>query len=379
VKFLIVSHVKHKRHNGRYYAYGPYVREMNLWFKYVDEVIVVAPLEEAEPDAIDLPYEQERIDFRPVPAFNLIGLSNKLRTLAKLPGIVKAIDGGMRDADHIHLRCPGNMGLLGCLVQARFPDKPKTAKYAGNWDPDAQGQPASYRLQRRLLASERFSKRMRVLVYGEWKDQSRNVVPFFTATYSESEIDRDEEETLIERRKEAREIGLLFVGALSAGKRPMLAVQTAHRLLRKGHRVRLDLYGEGSERAALERYISAHGLEDAVILHGNRDAETVKAAYKRAHFLLFASRSEGWPKVVAEAMFWGCLPVTSAVSCVPYMVGEGARGTLVDPSVEAMSEAVERYVNDPALCAQSRREAMRWSRQFTLERFEEEVGRLMHG
>jgi glycosyltransferase involved in cell wall biosynthesis len=218
---------------------------------------------------------------------------------------------------------------------------------------------------------------MRVLVYGEWKNQSRNVVPFFTATYSESEIDPSEDEALNERRKSTPEFGLLFVGALSAGKRPMLAVQTAHRLLQKGFRVRLDIYGEGNERLALERYIAEHDLGDTVRLHGNQDAETVKEAYKRAHFLLFASRSEGWPKVVAEAMFWGCLPVTTAVSCVPYMVGEGMRGALVSPQVDAMAEAVEKYINDPQLCMAHRKEAMHWSRQFTLESFQKAIGRLL--
>ena len=39
----------------------------------------------------------------------------------------------MKWADHIHLRCPGNIGLLGCIVQIAFPKKVKTVKYAGNW------------------------------------------------------------------------------------------------------------------------------------------------------------------------------------------------------------------------------------------------------
>ena len=41
----------------------------------------------------------------------------------------------MQDADHIHLRCPGNIGLLGCFSSNFISKKIKTAKYAGNWDP----------------------------------------------------------------------------------------------------------------------------------------------------------------------------------------------------------------------------------------------------
>jgi hypothetical protein len=31
-------------------------------------------------------------------------------------------------------------------------------------------------------------------------------------------------------------------------------------------------------------------------------------------------------KAIAEGMFWGCIPVGTAVSCVPFMLDEGKRG-----------------------------------------------------
>jgi len=92
----------------------------------------------------------------------------------------------MYQADHIHLRCPGNIGLLGCVVQILFPFKLKTAKYAGNWDPKAK-QPWSYRFQKWLLSNSFLTRNMKVLVYGEWEGSSKNIHPFFTATYWESE------------------------------------------------------------------------------------------------------------------------------------------------------------------------------------------------
>jgi len=53
----------------------------------------------------------------------------------------------MKSANHIHLRCPGNIGLLACLIQILFPNTPKTSKYAGNWDPNAK-QPFTYKIQK---------------------------------------------------------------------------------------------------------------------------------------------------------------------------------------------------------------------------------------
>ena len=383
--FLIVTHVRHRRHNGKVYAYGPYVREMNLWFKHIDTALIVAPIEDGEPDPIDLPYEAEALHFLPVSPFNLTTPGEMAKTVFKLPVITMQIIRGMKKADHIHLRCPGNMGLLGSMVQIAFPKKPKTAKYAGNWDPNSP-QPWSYRLQKRILSNTFLTRNMKVLVYGEWPNQSKNIVPFFTATYAESEVssfkfqDRASNfqlETSNFQLPTSNSINLIFVGALSPGKQPLLSIQAAERLHKEGYEIHLDLFGEGVERPKLESYIKEKRLEDFVVLHGNQDADTVKHYYQNAHFLIFVSKSEGWPKVVAEAMFWGCLPITSDVSCVNYMIGEGSRGSIAKPNVDDIVNKIKSYLGDPETIEKQSQNAMRWSRQFTLEKFEEAVGDLL--
>ena len=44
MKFAIITQVPHVFQKGNYFAYAPYVREMNIWSKYVDEFIIVAPI-----------------------------------------------------------------------------------------------------------------------------------------------------------------------------------------------------------------------------------------------------------------------------------------------------------------------------------------------
>jgi glycosyltransferase involved in cell wall biosynthesis len=284
----------------------------------------------------------------------------------------------MKQADHIHLRCPGNIGLLGCFVQLLFPDKPKTAKYAGNWDPKAT-QPRSYRLQKWLLSNTFLTKNMKVLVYGEWPNQTKNIVPFFTASYSEKEINNNHchAEPNPERRRSGVEANFIYVGALTKGKQPLLSVAVVQKLKEKGHLVQLNIYGEGPERLALEQYITANDLSNTVILHGNCEREIIKKAYQTSHFLLFISQSEGWPKAVAEAMFWGCLPITSKVSCIPHMLANGKRGALVNANADEIVAVVEDYLQHPEKYVAQSKKAMEWSRQFTMEKFEEGIGKVM--
>lgn len=403
MNFTIISHVVHGQKENGYCGYGPYIREMNLWLKYVDKVTVVAPLQPVTLDPIYLSYEHNNLRFIPVKAFSFTSIKNIVKALFQLPGILRMLYLTMKSADHIHLRCPGNIGLLGCLVQILFPNTPKTAKYAGNWDPNAK-QPFSYRLQKWILSNTFLTRNMQVLVYGEWKGSSKNIKPFFTASYAESdkmnvplrevlrqahdesekaEVRREKGEGKTNHRKaqvgsEAQnDIRFLFVGTLSEGKRPLYAVYLVEQLLRLGYSVRLDLYGEGKERAAVEDYIQNKGLQDCITLHGNQPAETVQKAYQESHFLLLPSKSEGWPKVVAEAMFWGCVPAASAVSCVPTMLDKGNRGVVLTMTIEDDIQQLERYILNEEQYHSTAEKAMIWSRKYTLDYFEAEIKGLL--
>jgi len=371
MRFLIISHVKHALNDGQIYGYGPYVKEMNLWLKYVDEARIVAPMSIETPDPIDLAYLHEKIRCDKVPAFNLIGTGSKIITLVLLPYIFIRIVWAMMWADHIHLRCPGNMGLLGAVAQVFFPWKRKTVKYAGNWDPNSP-QPLTYRIQKWIISNPILSRKMQVLVYGKWPEQSKNIVEFFTASYYENE----KEDTV--PRSLDKEIRLIFVGALSSGKRPMIAVQALHELIKKGLKARLDFMGEGAERKAIQSYIDKNRLSEFVTLHGNQNAGFVKDKFKSAHFLILMSKSEGWPKVVAEAMFWGSVPITSNVSCVNYMIGEGSRGSLVEADALCVADAIEYYKENAFVYEKASLEAMQWSREFTLDSFEGAIKDLLN-
>ena len=368
--FCIITHVNHHQDQQHYFAYAPYVREMNIWFKYVDDVIIVAPLEQLEKTAIDSAYTGAAIQFKVVPSFNLTGWKSLLRAVFLLPKLFSTVYKAMQAADHIHLRCPGNMGLIGCIVQVFFPKKKKTAKYAGNWDLKAK-QPWSYRLQKWILNNTFLTKNMQVLVYGEWEGSSKNIKPFFTATYSELEKEAVSPRNLNEGFR------FIFVGLLTEGKRPLYAVQLVDGLLKLGVNASLHLYGEGVQRSLLESYIATHHLEKYIQLEGNQPKEVVGEAYKKSHFLVLASKSEGWPKAVAEAMFWGCLPVATAVSCVKNMLDSGNRGILLSMDLEKDIQAILWHINHSEAYQEKSDKALSWSQDYTIEKFESEIKKLL--
>ncbi len=370
MNFLIISSVTHIKGNNQFFGYAPYIREMNMWAKHVSKISVVAPISNRQISVIDIPYEHQNIEFIAVQPLSLLGISEIFKTIFHLPRIVYLMIKTMKNADHIHLRCPGNMGLLACFVQIFYPNKPKSAKYAGNWDFSAK-KPFTYKLQQWILNNKFLTRNMQVLVYGDWQNASKNIIPFFTATYSEKDA-----EIIV---KEDVNLGIKFVcaGMLVKGKNPLYAIQIIEKLYNDGNNVSLELYGDGIERQRLQDYINDNNLSDYIFLQGNQNAEILKNAYKNSHFVLLPSVSEGWPKALAEGMFWGCVPIALPVSCVPAMMDFGSRGLLLDFNLEHDVTLISKLFNDKNRLSQMSKDAKIWSQQYTIEKFENAIKNIL--
>jgi glycosyltransferase involved in cell wall biosynthesis len=368
--FCIITHVPHVEKNGQFYAYSPYVNEMNIWLQFADKVIIVAPKSDFELNSIHASYQHATIQFVAIEKFHTLSFAALLNSIIAIPINCWRIFKAMQQANHIHLRCPGNIGLLGSCVQIAFPKKKKTAKYAGNWNPQAK-QPLSYRFQKWLLNNTFLTKNMQVLVYGKWSNQSKNIKPFFTATYNESD------KIAIEARKLTEPLKFIFVGTLAIGKQPLYAIQLVQLLHQKGFNVKLAIYGEGVEKEVLQSYINDTNANEFVHLEGNITKQIMQLKYQESHFLLLPSKSEGWPKVVAEAMFWGCLPVVTPVSCVPFILDYGKRGVLLNENVEENVMQIQNLCQNQQVYNEKVTAAIQWSRQFTTDVFESEIKKMM--
>ncbi|WP_341220829.1 glycosyltransferase [Polaribacter atrinae] len=371
MKFSIITHAIHKKKEDQIFSYEPYVREMNLWLKNVTETKIVSPIIKEEISAIETNYIGNKIELIGIPEFNILSVKEIINAVFKIPIILIRIYKAMQWADHIHLRCPGNIGMLGALVQVLFPSKPKTVKYAGNWDPNDTNQPLSYRFQKRLLSNTFFTKNCKVLVYGEWGNQTKNIVPFFTASYREKEIIQLPVKTFKEK------IRFIYVGAFTKGKQPIISVKTVEELFKKGYQVELSMFGDGTEFSEVETYVKKNKLTDIVLLKGNQPKEKVKLAFQESQFLIFISKSEGWPKVVAEAMFWSCLPISTKVSCIPYMLDNGNRGSIVSNNIEEITKTIKEYLDNFEKYTEHIEKAKNWSQKYTLDAFEKEISKLI--
>jgi glycosyltransferase involved in cell wall biosynthesis len=113
----------------------------------------------------------------------------------------------------------------------------------------------------------------------------------------------------------------------------------------------LAIWGEGPERQSIEAQVEALGLAARVKLHGLSAAPASWTAGASAFVL--SSRYEGFPNALGEAMAAG-LPV-AAFNCAfgpGEMIRNEVDGLLVpDEDVDALADALDRLMADPALRA----------------------------
>jgi glycosyltransferase involved in cell wall biosynthesis len=150
---------------------------------------------------------------------------------------------------------------------------------------------------------------------------------------------------------------ILIVGRLSREKDHLTLVDAVSRL-RPRFPVHLVIVGEGPERARIEERVRASGLENRVTLTGHRNP--AEPFYGIADLAVLASRSEGSPNALLEAMAAGVPVVATAVGGVPEIAADRENALLVRPGETAgMAEALGRLLADPslgeALAARARR------------------------
>lgn len=145
-----------------------------------------------------------------------------------------------------------------------------------------------------------------------------------------------------------RPVELVSVGRLATPK-DFSTLITALGLLPRGE-ARLVVLGDGPLRPALEREIDECGLREHVDLVG--EVRDVTPHLRSADVFVLASRSEGMPMSVLEAMAAGLPVVASDVGGVHEVVDDGTTGFLVPPGdAPVLAERLGRLVRDGALRA----------------------------
>jgi len=156
-----------------------------------------------------------------------------------------------------------------------------------------------------------------------------------------------------------------FVGRLVSQKAPHVLLHAFAEVARELPHARLVMVGDGPLRADLEKLAVELGLGAMVLWLGERDAREVLGALD---VFALASRKEGLPYVVLEAMAVGLPVVATASSGVESLIEQGVNGSIVaTDDAAAFARALLEIGRDDA-CRRAMGEAsLRLVQNFSIE------------
>ena len=164
-----------------------------------------------------------------------------------------------------------------------------------------------------------------------------------------------------------------YVGILRRGKGLSTLLEALELLSGNGRAVRFAIVGNGPIAAEIAAQVRSGPLAATTLVapYNGRMEPYLRAI----DALVLASRAEGLPLAILEAMSLGVPPLASAVGGVPEVVRDGENGLLVPPAdAAALAAAIERLVADGELRRRLAASALRDGlRLFTADRMVKET------
>jgi len=140
--------------------------------------------------------------------------------------------------------------------------------------------------------------------------------------------------------------------------------------------VELAIVGNGAEFDRLQKLIAALGIGDQVKMVGDVQYEAGLEYFKWGHVLVLPSQSEGFPKVLAEAMCHGMVCIGTDSGLVPKML-EGRGIVLGNVSAKSIADAIEKISSDGERFQKMSQAGVEWASQYSIERLRDALQELM--
>lgn len=145
---------------------------------------------------------------------------------------------------------------------------------------------------------------------------------------------------------------VIGVGSLFRKKGFDYLLLAAHRLLRSGVDLEVELVGDGPEENSLRLLAKELGISDKVRFRGWVTFDEVRDLMQTATILVHPSTGlgDGIPNVIKEFMALGGPVIASNIAGIPEALDGGRCGLLVPPKdVSALANAIDTLINDVAL------------------------------
>lgn len=338
-KLLVISDTALFRKDGELMGFEPVVRELEVLATLFDEIVWLGSKISLQDTAVRVP-NTNKVKMVQMPSVRN-GRFNGIRVLLNYPVFVYYILKHFFSSTHIHTRGPSHPALIGILLSYINRRKLFWHKYAGNWI--ANDISLTYRAQRSLLKKAKFQN-VKVTVNGKWDNSPQHIIAFENPCLYKNELKQAKQ--ISDCKSFTGKLNLLFVGGLvhAKGILELITVIEDGQLPDVIGEVFIigngSLYDEIKAKTEKIQYVKVHLL-------GNLNRSEVDKFYSISHIIILPSKAEGFPKVIAEAAAYGCIPVVTDISSVSQYIINNKTGFLLNNNSPAtISSVLNDIVNN---------------------------------
>lgn len=351
-------------------VFEPTLREVEAFVPLFDEIVWMGYEWKTQAPASARVDRTGRIQCVPFP--NGHGGSSWLSKLKILPGIPRLffrILSRRRRANVVHTRGPSVPALMAIALSGFDRSRIYWHKFAGNWVQERP--PLSYAIQRYLLQRITCHK---VTVNGAWDEAHPNILCFENPCFAEAEL--QSAATIAGGKSYDGKLSLLFVGRMEYEKGPQRiidALQLSVLSELSSHIGEICFVGDGKDFKAIAALAEKLRVPHRIV--GSCDRAKLNEFYRQSHlFLLPTTASEGFPKVIAEACAFGCLPIVSDVSSITHYVKHCENGLILKQNTpDEIAGYLKDLILDRVRLRQLASKAVEIAGLYTYERYNSRV------
>lgn len=330
---LIISDTGMYKNKGELFAFGPVVREIDELQNEYENITWIGFNRPDEKENKSYKKIQER--YTKVIFLKKVGgksLNSKLKILMQYPSMFKIINSEVKKHNYIHSRAPSQPALLAMFLSLLYFKKKFWFKYAGSWVDKTS---FYYRFQRFVLKHLRSNAK--ITINGKWPNQKSQVITFENPCLSSE--DRVTGLEICKKKKAGNPFEFCFVGNLDKNKGVDLLFE-ALRDYNSNNIKCVHIVGNGV--LYLKLIEIAKELNVNILFHGFLSKEALIPIYQRSSFIILPSKSEGFPKVIGEAMNYGCIPIVTDISCISQYIVNDTNGYLIESAqILAIKDAIK--------------------------------------
>jgi hypothetical protein len=273
-------------------------------------------------------------------------------------------------ADAVHTPIPGDVGTIGMFLAMLF-GKPLFVRHCGNW---LAPKTTAERFWKWLMERTAGGRRVMLTTGGGAEppsDTNAALQWIFSTSLTEDELRR-----CALRRDAPFGARLIIACRQDPEKGTGAVIRSLPRIIARFPDATLDVVGDGPALEGFKKEAQALGVAHRVTFHGKVSHDAVIRLFRSASVFCYpTAASEGFPKVVLEALACGLPVVTTRVSVLPDLLSTGGGALIEAVDSDSIADGVAACLGDAAEYARKSQRAIETASRYSLEHWTDTIGK----